>query len=367
MGKKFGIHTDSISVIVPTYREVENIPLLVSRLSQVRDTAHLDLELLLMDDDSQDGSEALVASMALPWIRLVKRTSNRGLSSAVLDGLKLSTREICVVMDADLSHPPEKIPEMLTAIETGVDIVVGSRFTEGGSTSDDWGPFRWLNSRIATVLAMPLTTMSDPMSGFFALRRSTFNSGKDFDPVGYKILLEILVKCRCRFSTEVPIHFDNRRFGRSKLSLREQINYIRHLRRLYVYKYGNWSHLAQFLLVGFSGLIVNLLILTLLLRERVPQRPAIAAAIVVSMLWNFVLNRRFSFSYARHQPVLRQLLGFMAACAFGAVVNYCTTIAVWQALRYKQLAALLGVVAGTFFNFGASRFLVFRMKHVRPP
>jgi dolichol-phosphate mannosyltransferase len=364
---KFGIHTDSISVIVPTYQEVENIPLLVSRLSQLRDTAHLDLELLLMDDDSRDGSEALVASMALPWIRFVKRTSNRGLSSAVLDGLMLSTRDICVVMDADLSHPPEKIPEMLTAIKTGVDIVVGSRFTEGGSTSDDWGPFRWLNSRIATVLAMPLTTMSDPMSGFFALRRSTLNSGKDFDPVGYKILLEILVKCRCRFSIDVPIHFDDRRFGRSKLSLREQINYIRHLRRLYVYKYGNWSHLAQFLLVGFSGLIVNLLILTLLLRERVPERPAIAAAIVISMLWNFVLNRRFSFSYARHQPVLRQLLGFMAACAFGAVVNYCTTIAVWQALRYKQLAALLGVVAGTFFNFGASRFLVFRMKHVRPP
>src|SRR6202022_847845 len=202
-----------------------------------------------------------------------------------------------------LSHPPEKIPEMLTAIETGVDIVVGSRFTEGGSTSDDWGPFRWLNSRIATVLALPLTAMSDPMSGFFALRRSTLNAGKDFDPVGYKILLEIVVKCRCRFSIDVPIHFDDRRFGRSKLSLREQVNYIRHLRRLYVYKYGNWSHLAQFLLVGFSGLIVNLLILTLLLRERVPERLAIAAAIVISMLWNFVLNRRFSFSYARHQPV----------------------------------------------------------------
>ena len=101
--------------------------------------------------------------------------------------------------------------------------------------------------------------------------------------------------------------------------------------------------------------------------EHVAEKPAIALAIFVSMLWNFALNRRFSFSYARHQPVIRQLFGFMAACAFGAIVNYCTTLAVWEALRYKQLAALLGVVAGTFFNFGASRFLVFRMKHVRPP
>jgi dolichol-phosphate mannosyltransferase len=355
----------SVTVVVPTYREVENIPLLVTRLQKVRETSGLDIELILMDDDSKDGSAQLVDSLALPWVRMVTRTANRGLSYAVMDGLKLSTRGMLVVMDADLSHPPEKIPEMLEALGVGCDIAVGSRFAEGGSTADDWGVFRWLNSRVATLLAFPLTTVSDPMSGFFALRRSTFDAGRDFNPIGYKILLELIIKCRCKLVADIPIHFDDRRFGESKLSLQEQLRYIQHLRRLYIYKYGTWSHLAQFLLVGVSGLIVNLAVLTVALRLNLPQKPAVALAIVISMLWNFGLNRRFSFSYARDQSIVRQFFGFVAACSVGAVVNYFTTMGLWEMIRYKQLAAIIGVAAGTFFNFAASRFVIFRSKHIR--
>jgi dolichol-phosphate mannosyltransferase len=164
----------SVTVIVPTYHEVASIPHLVARLQSVRTAANLDLELIMMDDDSRDGSAELVDSLALPWVRMVTRKTNRGLSYAVLDGLRLAQREFVVVMDADLSHPPEKIPELLTAIRNGADVAVGSRFAEGGSTADDWGLFRWLNSRVATLLAFGLTTVSDPMSGFFAMRRSTF-------------------------------------------------------------------------------------------------------------------------------------------------------------------------------------------------
>jgi dolichol-phosphate mannosyltransferase len=355
----------SVTVVVPTYREVENIPLLVKRLQEVRATSGIDIELLLMDDDSKDGSDQLVDSLSLPWVRLVTRTANRGLSYSVMDGLMLSTREILVVMDADLSHPPEKIPEMLAALRNGCEIAVGSRFAEGGSTADDWGLFRWLNSRVATLLAFPLTSVSDPMSGFFALRRSTFNSGRDFNPIGYKILLELIIKCRCRLVVDVPIHFDDRRFGESKLSLKEQLRYIQHLRRLYIYKYGTWSHLAQFLLVGVSGLIVNLVVLTVALRLDFSQKFAVALAIVISMFWNFGLNRRFSFSYARDQSIVRQFFGFVAACSVGAVVNYFTTMGLWEMIRYKQLAAIIGVAAGTFFNFAASRFVIFRSKHIR--
>ena len=282
-----------------------------------------------------------------------------------MDGLIRSRRELAVVMDADLSHPPEKIPELLTALRNGADVAVGSRFTEGGSTADDWGPFRWLNSRVATLLALPLTTISDPMSGFFAVRRSTLQAGREFDPIGYKILLEIIVKCRCRYVFEVPIHFENRRFGQSKLSFAEQLRYFRHLRRLYMFRYGTWSHLAQFLVVGASGLGINLLVLTLLLQVGVIERPAVAIAILVSMVWNFALNRRFSFSYARDRSILHQFLGFVAACSLGAVVNYVTTTALWPMLPLKQVAAVAGVLAGTCFNFAASRFLVFRTKHVK--
>jgi dolichol-phosphate mannosyltransferase len=240
-GVRAGTRYPSVTVVVPTYREVESIPHLAERLAHVRENERLDLELLLMDDDSRDGSSELVARLALSWVHLVTRTARRSLSLAVLDGLRLSQREFVVVMDADLSHPPEAIPRMLRLLDEGADVVVGSRFVTGGSTADDWGVVRWLNSRIATVLAAPLTRLHDPMSGFFALRRATFEGGRDFAPVGYKILLELIIKCRCQRVVEIPIHFDARRFGQSKLTLWERLRYLQHLRRLYVYKYGTWS------------------------------------------------------------------------------------------------------------------------------
>ncbi len=355
-----------VTVVVPTFQEVENIPCLVQRLLAVRESAELDLELLIMDDASSDGSAELVESLDLPWVRMVVRTAERGLSQAVLDGLRRAEGEVLVVMDADLSHPPEKIPKMLEALDCGADAVVGSRFTEGGSTDDDWGFFRWLNSRVATLLAMPLTSLRDPMSGFFALRRSTFSAGADFNPVGYKIGLELLIKCHCQKVVEIPIHFSDRRFGKSKLSMKEQLNYLKHIRRLYIHKYGTWSHLVQFLLVGSSGLAVNLSLLTLFLQLSISKRLAIALSILLAMIWNFVLNRRFSFSYARSQSVTVQFLGFVAACSLGAIVSYFTTLALWEAFRLKQTAALVGVLSGTAFNFLASRFVVFRSKHLKP-
>jgi dolichol-phosphate mannosyltransferase len=354
----------SVSVVVPTYRERENLPGLVERLAALREQERLDLELLLMDDDSRDGTEEVVRGLDLPWVHLVVRRSDRGLSQAVLEGLRRSTRDVLVVMDADLSHPPEKIPELLAALARGADIAVGSRFVAGGSTDDDWGMFRWLNSRVATLLALPLTTLKDPMSGFFALRRETFCRGRDFNPVGYKIGLELLVKCRCALVAEIPIHFSDRRLGESKLSLKEQLKYLKHIRRLYDHRFGTWSHLAQFLVVGASGLGVNLAVLTVLLRARAPEKVAIALAIALSMLWNFALNRRFSFSYARRRSILWQLAGFVAACSIGAAVNYVVTLRMWDLVRYKQIAAVVGVVAGTAFNFVANRFLVFRREHV---
>jgi len=356
----------SITVIVPTYREAENLPHLIERLDLLRSAVGLDLKLLLMDDDSRDGSQELIDSLGLTWVTLVTRRSKRGLSMAVMDGLERSNSDIVVVMDADLSHPPEKIPELLTALNNGADVAVGSRFTDGGSTADDWGPFRWLNSRIATLLALPLTAMSDPMSGFFAIRRSTLQAGRQFDPIGYKILLEIIVKCRLKYVLEVPIHFENRHRGSSKLSIAEQLKYFRHLRRLYMFRFGTWSHLAQFLVVGASGLGINLLALTLLISRGIAEKMSVAIAIGVSMVWNFALNRRFSFSYARGNSIVGQFLGFVAACFMGAAVNYVTTTRLWPLLQFKQLAAVAGVLAGTGFNFAASRFVVFRIKHVKP-
>lgn len=356
----------SVTIVVPTYREAENIPHLVARVASVREREGLDLELLFMDDDSQDGSEDAVRDLGMSWVHLVRRTSDRGLSQAVLDGLRRSERDVLVVMDADLSHPPEILPTMLDRLDEGADFVIGSRWVHGGSTDADWGLLRWINSKVATLLALPLTPVKDPMSGFFALRRSTFERGRELNPIGYKIGLELMVKCSSVRPLEIPIHFSERRFGKSKLSLKEQLRYLQHLRRLYIFKYGTWSHLLQFLVVGASGLVVNLAVLTVMLALRMQDRVAIALAIALSMVWNFGLNRRFSFSYARSGSWFRQLGGFVAACSVGAVVNYFTTLSVWETFRFRPLAAVVGVAAGTAFNFVASRWLVFR-RATRPP
>ncbi|HEX2658515.1 MAG TPA: glycosyltransferase family 2 protein [Polyangia bacterium] len=359
-----------VSVIVPTYKEAANLPLLIDRVARLREASGLEIELLIMDDDSRDGSVELVRARPEPWVELVVRTTDRGLSAAVLDGLRRARGDVLIGMDADLSHPPEVIPDMLQKLDAGADFVVGSRYVKGGTTSDDWGVFRWLNSRVATLLARPLTALRDPMSGFFALRRATFEAGRAFNPIGYKIALEMIVKCGCERVVEVPIHFEDRRLGESKLTLKQQLLYLLHLRRLYIFKFGVWSQLAQFLFVGALGTVVNLVALTALLALGLAARPAVASAIFLSMVSNFVLNRRFSFSDARRGTSWpRQLLTFIAAASLGAIVNYGTALFLLKQIASlpPQLAALGGIAVGTGLNFVASRYLVFRSTHVRPP
>ena len=353
-----------LSIIVPTYKEAENLPELIRRVEAVCEETVPGYELLVMDDNSQDGTEEVVGQLDRPWLRLVVRKADRGLSAAVMDGFRSARGKVLLVMDADLSHPPEKIPEMLAALEEGADFVLGSRYVQSASTDEAWGVFRWLNSKVATWLARPLTRVKDPMSGFFAFYRSAFEAAPPLNPVGYKIGLEVLVKCDCKSVCEIPIHFSQRRFGESKLSLREQLRYIQHLRRLFVFKYGNWAHFAQFAVVGFSGTLVNLGVLTLLVELDVPLRLAVALAIFTAMLSNFVLNRRFTFSYARTASLWKQLVGFIGASSVGALVNYGVVLVLfhcWTVLEgYPQVAAIGGILCGLVFNFFASRYLVFR-------
>lgn len=356
----------SLTVIVPTYREADSLPHLIQRLAAVRERFDA-MDVLVMDDDSRDGSVELIESLKADWIRIVVRTSDRGLSPAVLDGLRRARGDVLACMDADLSHPPEALEGMLNKLEQGADFVIGSRYVDGGTTADDWGFLRWFNSRVATLLARPLVSTRDPMSGFFALARSTFEHGRDFNPVGYKIALELIVKCRCERVVEVPIHFENRRFGESKLTLKQQLLYLQHLRRLYIHKFGLWSQLMQFLVVGGLGVFVNLAFLTLFVQASLPLRPSVAAAIFVSMCFNFVLNRRFSFSFARKGPWFRQFVRFVGASSAGACLNYFLTLVTLDSFPswHPQAASLVGIAAGTAFNFAASRYLIFRASHVR--
>lgn len=354
-----------ISVVVPTFHERENLPQLLAQLDALRREHQIELEVLLMDDDSRDGSAEYVAGSGYTFAQLITRTEDRGLAPAVIDGLRRAKHPVLVVMDADLSHPTAAIPKMILALDAGQEFVFGSRYVAGGTTDGDWGFFRWLNSQAATLLARPLTSAKDPMAGFFAFRRELLQRARTLDPIGYKIGLEIIVRCHVNNVGEVPIHFNDRAKGQSKLSLRVQLQYLQHLRRLYAYRFGVWFQLAQFLVVGLSGVAVNLLVLTLLLGWGVRSSLALAGGILVSMLTNFLLNRRYTFSYARDRAWLPQLGGFMMACGIGAAVNYAVSSSLHAAYpeRSLQLAALGGIVAGTLFNFVANRFLVFRAKH----
>jgi dolichol-phosphate mannosyltransferase len=360
--------TSTIDVVVPTFREALNIPLLIDRLAALKNSHAPHLHLTIVDDNSRDGTEEAIQRLNLPWVSLVVRTADRGLSSAVLEGLNCTSGDIIVVMDADLSHPPEVIPGMLDELDRGSEFVVGSRYAEGGVTDDNWGVFRWLNSRVATLMARPFTNISDPMSGFFALRRATYSNADFLNPIGYKIGLELLVKCRCVRVTEVPIAFTDRILGESKLSLREQLRYIQHIRRLFLYKYGAWSEVVQFVVVGASGALVNLLTVTALLHADFSTNVSIACAIAVSICSNFLLNRRFTFSHSKSGHMPTQFLSYLASVSFGALINYFAALLLLDLIPkfIPQLASLGGIAVATVANFIALKFLVFKRKHYRP-
>ncbi len=228
-----------VSIIVPTYKEAENLPELIQDIAETMQFAGIAYEVIIVDDNSRDGTDQAVPPLAEQGhpVTLITRIEERGLSSAVLRGFAEARGDHLVCMDADLSHPPSAIPRLLEALnEPNVEFVIGSRYVPGGSTEEGWGPLRWLNSKIATALARPFTSVKDPMAGFFALPREVFARADELSPIGYKIGLELIVKCRCGGIREVPIHFANRRHGKSKLTLREQLNYLKHLKRLWDYK-----------------------------------------------------------------------------------------------------------------------------------
>lgn len=232
-----------ISIVVPTYKEAENLPHVTKAIANAFAGRDWQYEILFIDDDSRDGSEEICARLSeTDPVRIVVRKGERGLATAVIHGIEISAGDIVVVMDADLSHPASAIPEMVERLQTGQsDFVLGSRYVEGGTIHDDWSLFRKLNSIIPSLLARPLCHLEDPMSGFFAIRRSDMPESSLLSPIGYKIALEIFVKGEFQQASEVPIHFADRQYGESKLSLKEQLNFLRHLVRLYAYKLGTLS------------------------------------------------------------------------------------------------------------------------------
>jgi dolichol-phosphate mannosyltransferase len=251
-----------VSIIVPALNEGENIPLLLPRLAAAMNGRSY--EVLIVDDASRDRTPQVCdeLSKTYPLKLLVREHPKYGLSGAVLHGIAAARGRTLVVMDADLQHPPERVPALLEALDdsaNGVDFALGSRYVPGGSTDDRWTLFRKINSWVATFLARPFAgNVRDPMSGFFALRRSTFDRAQRLTPLGYKIALELMCKCRVRNVREIPIHFGLRTKGESKLTLKQQFKYLEHLSRLYDFTFPRASPISKFSIATIMGLIVGL-------------------------------------------------------------------------------------------------------------
>jgi dolichol-phosphate mannosyltransferase len=364
--------TVDVSIVVPTYREAANLRPLVKRVFTASMQAGLASELIVVDDSSDDGTDEVCAALAAEYnVWLITRRGVRGLATAVVDGLAAARGRVLVCLDADLSHPPELIPSMVQAVREGADFVIGSRYHPGGGTDATWGVYRWLNSRMATLLARPLTSVSDPMSGFFALSRRTYEQAAPLAPLGYKIALELLVKAPCVRVVELPFFFADRKVGESKLSLRIQGQYLRHLRRLYRHRYPASAEMVQFAVVGSAGLVVDIAFYSALQWVLgVPHLTARVISFVGAATHNWLLNRRYTFVLGRLAHAGSQWARYVAVMVAGLVVSVGTYVALTSTVftqpAHRYLALVIGTALGSAFNFLAAKLYVFvRARHSR--
>jgi dolichol-phosphate mannosyltransferase len=211
-------------------------------------------------------------------------------------------------------------------------------------------------------MARPFTKVLDPMSGFLAFKRSTFAKAKDLNPVGYKIGLELIVKCGCTNVTEVPIHFSTRQLGKSKLTLGVQFEYLQHVIRLLRYTHPKFVSFFTFATVGLSGAFVYLLALQFITPLISSTWQGIAISVWIAMTWNFFWDRKYAFWYARSN-IFAQYIGFIIVCSVGVAANFyiTKTLAESNTITYSGLiGVVVGSAIGIIFNYFVSRLLVFR-------
>lgn len=234
--------TDALALVLPTFHEAVNIAEIIRRIVAVLDAQTFPYELIVVDDASADGTAAIVRNMCceFPQLRLLERTMVRGLSGAILDGWASSSASVLAVIDADLQHPPELLPQLWSCIEHGADLCVASRYAHGATTGR-WLALRRSFSWLAILLCRPLlrrgSSLDDPMSGFFMVRRSAMPDLSAFQRSGFKLLLEILVRAPIHTTMEVPFCFGLRQGGQSKANFSVFRDYVVLLGRLYVVRF----------------------------------------------------------------------------------------------------------------------------------
>jgi len=329
-----GTNDPLLSVIVPTYNEAPNIAPLIGQLGRLLEARFAErYEIIVVDDNSPDRTWELAQNLAAdsPRLRVMRRESESGLATAVIRGWQAARGDILCVMDADLQHPPEVLVDLYDVMERGADMAVASRHVEGGGVSD-WSVLRRIVSRTAQLiglLVLPGTVgrISDPMSGYFMIRRSAIE-GVELSPLGYKILIEVLARGRFHWIGEVPYVFNERAHGGSKATAAVYAAYLRHLLRLRLASLPI-NRLIRFAAVGLSGVVVDMGLLYILsdpsmLGWGLTRSKLIAAetAIVNNFLWNDLWTFR-DLAEREHglRHRLRRFGSFQLICLAGVVLN----------------------------------------------
>jgi dolichol-phosphate mannosyltransferase len=363
-----------LSLVLPTYNESAHIDAIVDELIAVlNNIPSLRYEIIIVDDDSPDRTweKALQLSQKFPQVRSIRREDQRDLSTAVLRGWQIARGDVFAVMDADLQHPPETIPELWRAMRRGADLAIASRNIEGGGVSD-WTLPRRIVSRCAQLLGLvvlPEVTgkVSDPMSGYFMVRRSALE-GRQLHPLGYKILVEVLARGTVEKISEVPYVFRETPHRPSKHSAAVLAQYLQHLTRIRIHLLKT-STFLRFCIVGASGTLIDTAMLFLLSDPRTLNWSLTGSKIIAAELAltnNFIWNDLWTFGkFSSRQNTFRQrarrFLKFNLLCSVGIILNIIILnigFKVFHMNRY--IANLSAIFVVTFWNYNTNRKLSWR-------
>ena len=360
--------TPEVSVVVPTFNERDNVTALFRKLEAA--LAGLAWEVIYVDDNSPDGTWDVVRALAREdsRVRCIRRIGRRGLSGACIEGILASSAPCAAVIDADLQHDETQLPKMLALLQGGeADLVVGSRYIEGGS-ADSFDKQRAGFSMLATSVAKKLlrVEIADPMSGFFMIRRDRFEQlAPQLSTQGFKILLDIVATARGSLRIkEIPYSFGSRLHGESKLDSMVALDFL----GLVLAKLTGDVVSLRFLLfamVGSLGLLVHLVALFVALEVfNVPFPEAQACGALIAMTSNFLLNNFLTYRDQRLKGlgILRGLLLFYLVCGVGLIANVGVAFSVYDQEPIWWLAGAAGALMGVVWNYAMSGLFVWRKR-----
>jgi len=358
--------SQSVSIIIPCLNERENIPIVLERLEALM--VGRKWEAVFVDDDSRDGSlEVLLnLSRAKPHVRFIRRIGRRGLSSACLEGMASSVADVFAVMDCDLQHDETILPKMVAAFEEdpSLELAVGTRYADEGGGVGEWSKVRIFISRLATNLGSLArkTELSDPMSGFFAIRREVFEQTvRQMTGKGFKILLDMVLSAGRPLKTrEFPYEFRTRQHGESKLDIVVGFEYLYLLADKIFGRFVPVSFVV-YVLAGLSGLFLHLATLGILFRcVGITFVTAQLTATLVAMVSNFLVNNSVTFRQQRLKGarLLPGLLAYIAICGLGAIVNVQASEYLFENRIPWWFAGAAGALVGAVWNYAVSTQIV---------